>query len=255
MVPQFKNIAKYTVGNKEYFGKFVEKKSYAPIKQVLVQGTRKTGSTLSAIPYITDSENPTENDKFAGEIESFQWYRGESSEDGQIEWTPISLQTGETYKLTPADVGKNIKVELKQKFTAQLDEEKGIYVINQTGESVSSNQTAASGLVQKGSLNQETLTDLFSNEDFELTYNNNNPVLIGSLLDEDKISASSNTLTIEDENNNPVAISFAFNLEQKTPENGSNYVPFVVKADGYSDVPVSAVQKLLFVYVKANVLS
>ena len=247
-------IAKNTVGDKNYYGKFLAKNDYFPIKQVLVEGTKKVGHELKAAPYVTLSETPATGDAFSGEVKTYQWYIGSVPAGGEIQWTAISSETdptfgkGKVYVVQPGDVGKLIKVEVTQANTVSLDSEKGIYVITEGGTKITSQITADA--VAKGTLSGDAITALFNTEGFALSYNTaQTAVALGSTLDATNLVVTPAENKVQDECGNAIAVSFALPENQTAPAEKSNYVPVIVKAVGYDDVTRDGA---VFVYVKAN---
>lgn len=257
-------IPENTVGEQEFYAKYMSLADVTPIKSVVLDGEVKVGNTLKAIPYTKESD-PAESDKFTGEIASYKWYVGEDSDgNGTIsdsEWQLIDGATTAEYKILPADLGKAIKAEIIQKYTVQEDTEKKINVVKTENAPVSSAVTAN---VAKGTLKEEDITELIKTltvlYDGNTAESHNSPVIIGDDLDGTKVSVIPASGTIKDsqENDIPVTLETALVAGQTAPTS-SNYVPvtITVKATGYEDVPVSLggsgeEASPLFVYVKAN---
>lgn len=247
-------IAKNTVGNKNFYGKFLAKNEYFPIKQVLVEGTKKVGHELKAVPYMTDAETPAAGDAFSGEIKTYQWYLGSVPAGGEIQWTAISSETdpdfgkSKVYVVQPGDVGKLIKVEVTQAHTASLDSEKGIYVVTDSGTTITSPESTDKAA--KGTLKSESIATLFNTEGFALSYNTaETAVALGSTLDAAKLVVTPAENKVQDDCGNDVVVSFALPENQTAPAESSNYVPVVIKAVGYDDVTRNG---SVFVYVKAK---
>ena len=128
-----------TVGNKNYWPRFISVADTAQIKTVAVEGTLKVSKTVKAVPYTKETDF-TEDDKFTGEIASYKWYVGEDSNgDGTIdEWSEVAGKTDSEYTIGPEDLGKTLRVEIVQKYYAVEDTEKNIYTVKKDNAAVSS---------------------------------------------------------------------------------------------------------------------
>ena len=257
-------IPENTVGAQEFYAKYMSLADVTPIKSVVLNGEVKVGNTLKAIPYTKESD-PAESDKFTGEIASYKWYVGEDSNgDSTIsgeEWQAITGATTDEYKIRPDDLGKAIKAEIIQKYTVQEDTEKKINVVKTENVPVSS---VATEDVEKGTLNAEDVKELIKTlrilYDGNTAESHNSPAIIGSTLDNTKVSVTSASGTVKDSEENDVTVSVAVSLVSgQTAPNSSDYVPVKIKvtAEGYEDVEISLggtgeEASPLFVYVKAN---
>ena len=255
-------IPENTVGAQEFYAKYMSLADVTPIKSVKIEGDVKVGKTLKAVPY-TKETNPAESDKFTGEIESYKWYKGEDSNGDSIisdeEWQAITGATTDEYKILPADLGKAIKAEIIQKYTVQEDTEKKINVVKTENAPVSS---VAKEDVGKGTFKEEEINEFIKT--LEILYSEgttapqDSPALIGSTLDNTKVSVSPASGTVKDNEENDVTVSVAVSLvENQTAPTSSNYVPVKIKvtAEGYEDVEISLggtdeEASPLFVYVK-----
>ena len=257
-------IPENTVGAQEFYAKYMSLADVTPIKSVKIEGDIKVGKKVKAVPYTKEGET-TENDKFTGAVESYKWYVGkDSNNDGSIsdtEWLPIADVTTDEYKILPEDLGKNIRAEIAQKYTVEKDTVKKINVVKTDNAAVSS---VATEDVEKGTLNVEDVKELIKTlsilYDGNTTESHNSPAIIGSTLENTKVSVSPASGTVKDSEENNVAVSVAVSLVSgQTAPNSSDYVPVKIKvtAEGYEDVEISLGDtgqepSPLFVYVKAN---
>ncbi len=255
-------IPENTVGAQDFYAKYMSLADVTPIKSVKIEGDVKVGKKVKAVPYTKEGET-TENNKFTGAVESYKWYRGkDSDEDGTIsdeEWQLIDGAATAEYKILPADLGKSIRAEIVQKYTVEQDTEKKIYVVKTGNAAVSSVATADVG---KGTLNAEDVKELIKTlrilYDGNTAESHNSPAIIGSTLDNTKVSVSPASGTVKDNEENNVAVSVAVSLVSgQTAPNSSDYVPVKIKltAEGYKDVEISLggtdeEASPLFVYVK-----
>lgn len=255
-------IPENTVGAQEFYAKYMSLADVTPIKSVKIEGDVKVGKKVKAVPYTKEGET-TENDKFTGAVESYKWYVGEdSNNDGTIsdsEWQLIDGATTAEYKILPADLGKSIRAEIVQKYTVEKDTVKKINVVKTDNAAVSS---VATEDVEKGTLNAEDVKELIKTltilYDGNTTESHNSPAIIGSTLDNTKVSVSPASGTVKDNEENDVTVSVAVSLvENQTAPNSSDYVPVKIKvtAEGYEDVEISLggtgeKASPLFVYVK-----
>lgn len=260
-------IPENTVGNKTYYAKFINLSEVTAIKAVKIDGVKQVGNTLTAFPY-TKEDSTDAQDKFTGAVESYKWYKGSDSNGDSVisdnEWTLIADATGKDYLITQNDLGKSFRAEITQKYTAQKDEEKKIYIIVKNNPAVSSVATDA---ITKGQLNESSVNEILDKiltgtgggtgqtpaPVLTMTYNDT-PV-IGSDLSAEKVAVTEATADVKDSSNNDVSVKITPKLPagSKAPET-SNYVPaeFVVTASGYEDLTVSctAEKSPLFVNVK-----
>lgn len=252
------SIPEKTVGDKTFYGKFMSLKDVTPIKCLEIEGTNKVGANLTAIPYT--SESPSEEEKFIGEIAGYQWYLGEDSNgDSEIsdsEWTAISSAEdknyGKTasYKLLPADAGKKIKVEVWQKYTVTFDEKNGIYNV------ISENQPVSSAVenVSEGEFSEDSVLLFLDGLDF--TYNDKQPVIAGTALDNKKLSVNpSEKGEVKDIFGNTVTVTISL-PEGAVAPSSTQLVDLIVTSPGYEsyklpDSDESGCAKVR-VYIKAR---
>ena len=204
--------------------KFIDAKELPELTTVAISGSTdgsaQVGDTLTAV--LKAGENA-----FTGTVLSYQWYSGT---------TAITDATSSTYKITPADLNKQILVKVKQKYKVTADASiSGLYSVTEGGTAVSSTAVTVNAGTLRGSVPST------------LKYNSGNSVFIGTDLD--TASLSSQTTTLKDQANNDVTVDIVFDTVTTAPES-SNYVPLKATATGYEPITVTG-SDAVFIKVKA----
>lgn len=257
------SIPENEVGNKEVYANYMSLNDVTPIVQVAIEGTKKVGETLKAVPYISSKPEASlvEEDKFNGAVENYEWFLGEdANSDGTIsesEWT--SCGTQETYQITKEDLGKVIKASVTQTFTVDLDSETDVYVIQTVNGAVTSEvpeTITAADKIASGTLNASSIVELISGDTFSITYDmsasfDEESVVMGSALSDEKIIVSPAQNNVKDSCGNDVPVTFEL-LENEVAPNSSSYVDVLVKSEGYEDY---LAEDLLFITVREKVPS
>ena len=214
-------------GDVSLTARFIDAKEEPVLDSVTLSGSTEesvqVGDTLSAV--LKAGENA-----FTGTVLSYQWYH-RGTED-----TPITDATSSTYKITPADLNKQILVKIKQKYKVTADASiSGLYSVTEGGTAVSSTAVTVNAGTLSGSVPST------------LKYNDGNSVLIDTALETN--SLSSQTTTLKDQANNDVTVSIEFGSVTTAPES-SGYVPLKATATGYTPITVTG-SDAVFIKVKA----
>ena len=215
------------IGNREYYAKFIPNFETLSINHVKIDGSKKVGEVLTAIPYTSSDES--ENTKFTGKITTYAW---SVSADGNS-WNSVGTNS-ETYTPAQADYDKYIKVELTRAYTV-------------SGTEVSANSTAIPSVTTVTDSDKVTKGTLSTNWSVIGLAYDDTPA-IGTTLDATKLTAESGltgeasavkSTTVKNANNDAVSVevTLGFASDEKAPA-VIGTVDIYLTATGYQDAKI-----------------
>lgn len=233
-------IEQGSVGNKNFYAKFIPVAETKNITSVVPTGTAKVSHELTATAYVDGGTSA----EFGGDIvaNAYKWQIADSTAGT---WTDISGATGKTYTPTATQAEKYIRVLVKRTYTLSVVDTNGDTVNRY---SVSDNETYSAesisnpALIAKGTIVAPAVVDL------NFKYNGGTPVVRTTTdLAIASLSAIPTSLTIFDDGGVAVScITRAFETGATAPSS-TGAVPVILKADGYNDLTISGA---VTIYVK-----